>query len=264
MFILGKEQRVTVLLRNRHGNNFLLQSAAADGLGRALLAPEREEILILARDVKFFGDVFAGLRHRIDAVLGFHPRVDEPPAERGVFHFQRAREGAVRFGDDKGRSRHALDAAGNHEIGFAGLDGPGRGSNGVHTRAAEPVNRCSRHFFRKTRQQERHSRDVAVVFACLIRAAIDDVIYGVPIDTCIALDKGFKRNRCEIIGPNGGKRSAVAPERRPNRVADVSSLHRYPRNFSASYLSTEACQNASLAYALRKCSQSVPSGMGPV
>src|SRR5213080_5169407 len=105
---------------------------------------------------------------------------------------------------------------------------------------------------------------MAIVFASLIGAPVDDIVHGAPIDIRIALDKGFKRNRCEIIGPNGGKRSAVAPERRPNRVADVSSLHRYPRNFSASYLSTEACQNASLAYALRKCSQSVPSGMGPV
>ena len=131
MLILREEKCVAVLLRNGNGHNFLLQSATADGLGGALLAPEREKILILSLYVKFFSDVFAGIRHGINAVLGFHGRVDESPAKRGVFHFQRSRVGAARFGDNEGRPRHALDAAGNHELRFAGLDGPRGGRNGV-------------------------------------------------------------------------------------------------------------------------------------
>jgi hypothetical protein len=35
---------------------------------RALLAAQRELVLILARDAKIVGDVLSGLRHRVDAV----------------------------------------------------------------------------------------------------------------------------------------------------------------------------------------------------
>lgn len=41
-----------------------------------------KNVLILARDVKILGDVFAGPRHRIDAVSFLHQRIDEVPADR--------------------------------------------------------------------------------------------------------------------------------------------------------------------------------------
>ena len=43
-------------------------------------------------DLEFLRDVLAGLRHRIDAVLLLHQRIDEAPADGGVVDFGRARE----------------------------------------------------------------------------------------------------------------------------------------------------------------------------
>jgi hypothetical protein len=42
-----------------------------------------------------------------------------------------------------------------------------------------------------------------------------------------ALGEGLEGNRREIIGANGGQRSAIAPERRPNGVADVGRVSDY-------------------------------------
>ena len=132
MLILTKKNRVTFLLRNGRSHNFLLQSAVPESLGRALLTPEREKILILARNAKFFGHVFAGFRHRFNTILCLHQWIDESPAERGVFHSYGARISAVGLGDDEGPSRHALDASGNHQIRLAALDGARRACDGVH------------------------------------------------------------------------------------------------------------------------------------
>src|SRR5258708_5180389 len=93
---------IALSLWNGHGHSFLLQLAGPNGLAGPLLASEREKILIFSRDVKFFGDVFAGFRHGVDPVLCFHQRVDEPPAERGVFHFHGTREGGVALATTKG------------------------------------------------------------------------------------------------------------------------------------------------------------------
>src|SRR5260370_28710708 len=156
MLVFTKKNGVAFLLRDGHSHNFLLESTVLESLGGALLAPEREKILIFAANVKFFGHVFAGLRHRLSAVLGLHQWVDKSPAERGVFHFDGARIGAVSFGDNEGRARHALDAAGNHQIGLAGLDGPSGTRDGVHARTAEAAGPASSDFFLGTREQGVH------------------------------------------------------------------------------------------------------------
>src|SRR5260370_17718409 len=116
MLVFTKKNGVAFLLRDGHSHNFLLESTVLESLGGALLAPEREKILIFAANVKFFGHVFASFRHRFSAILGLHQWIDKSPAERGVFHFDGARIGAVSFGDDEGRSPHFLHAAANPQI----------------------------------------------------------------------------------------------------------------------------------------------------
>src|SRR6266849_5691269 len=244
MLILREKERVAILLWDGHGHDFLFHPAASDGHGRALLAPERKQILIFAPDVKLLSDVFAGFWHGINTILCFHQGVYETPAERGIFHFHGARIGAVGFGHDEGRSRHALNAPGNDEICLAAFDGPRGERNRVHTRTAEPVHGCARHFFRQTRQQESHPSDISIVFAGLIGAAVNDIVDGVPIDTGITVDQSLEGNRREIIGANRGQRSAVSPERRSNGVADVSSLHDYPWNFTAPRFYTQQRRRA--------------------
>ena len=60
---------------------------------RALLAAQRELVLVLARDAKIVGDVLAGLRHRIDAVRLLEERIHEAPADGRIVQLHVAREG---------------------------------------------------------------------------------------------------------------------------------------------------------------------------
>ena len=50
----------------------------------ALLALQREGVLLLAADAPPLGDVLGGLAHRVGVVLLGQARVDEPPAQRRV------------------------------------------------------------------------------------------------------------------------------------------------------------------------------------
>ena len=109
----------------------------------ALLRAQREGVLIRARHLELRGDVLAGLRHRIDAVLRLDQRVDEAPADRGVVDLGMARERRLGLGHDERRPRHALDAARDHQMRLARLDRSRRDQQGVHAGAAQPVDRAA-------------------------------------------------------------------------------------------------------------------------
>ena len=65
----------------------------------------------------------AGLRHRIDAVLLLHRRVDEAPADRGVVDGVRPREGGLGLGHHERRARHLLRRpAGDHQVAIPRAD----------------------------------------------------------------------------------------------------------------------------------------------
>ena len=49
-----------------------------------------------------------------------HQLVDEAPADGGVVDRVAAAEGALGLGHHEGRAAHALDAAGDHQLGLAG------------------------------------------------------------------------------------------------------------------------------------------------
>src|SRR5579864_3177171 len=123
MFVLGKKHRIALFLRDGNRDNFLAHTARADGVCGALLAAQREEVLIPARDVKLLSDDFTGFRHRIGSVLGFHQRVDEAPANGGVLELRGTGEGAVRFAHYKWSAGHAFDTASNDKVGLTGFDG---------------------------------------------------------------------------------------------------------------------------------------------
>ena len=97
------------------------------------------------RDVEVLGHVLAGLRHGIDAVLLLHQRIDEAPADGGVVDLGIAREGRLGLRHHEGRARHGFDAAGDHQLGLAGLDGAGGGDDRIHARAAQAVDGGARH-----------------------------------------------------------------------------------------------------------------------
>src|SRR5205085_8865894 len=86
-----------------------------------------------------------------------------------------------------------------------------------------------RHFDRKTRQEQRHPRHVAIVLAGLIGAAEDHVVDGERIDPA-ALDDGFDGHGSEIIRAYAGQRPAVLADGRADGSAN-ESLARHVSRF---------------------------------
>jgi hypothetical protein len=131
-----------------------------------------------------------------------------------------AREGGVGLAHDEGRARHALDAAGDHQIGVAGADGARGGADGVHARAAQSVDRGAGDFERQAGEQGRHARDVAVVLAGLVGAAVEDVVERAPVEVGMAQHQRPDGQGGEIVGSDRGERAAVAADGGAYGVAD--------------------------------------------
>ena len=121
------------------GDDLLGEIARRHRLAGALLRAQREGVLVGARDLVLLGHVLAGLRHRVDAVLRLHQRIDEAPAERGVMDFGAALERLLRLAHDQRRARHRFDAAGDGKLGLAAADGARGIADGVEAGGAQPV-----------------------------------------------------------------------------------------------------------------------------
>ena len=124
----------------------------------------------------------------------FMQRIHEAPADRRVEHLLRAREGCIGLRQHVGRAAHALDAAGDDEIGLARAHQARRDGDRVQARAAQAVHRDARHFDGQAREQRRHAREIAVVLARLVRAAEHDVVDRLPVDAGIALHERGNRH----------------------------------------------------------------------
>ena len=191
----------------------------------ALLGAVGEGVLIGAAYVKFFGYVFGGFGHGVHAVFAFHRRIDEAPPDRRVEGFVGAAEGAVGFGGDEGSAGHAFYAAGDHEVGFAGAYGASGCAGGVHAGAAEAIDGGAGDFLWQAGEKQSHPGYVAIIFAGLIGAAVDDVVEGGPICCGIAGDQGADRDGGEIVGADCGEGAAVAAEGSANGIADEDFVH---------------------------------------
>ena len=136
MLVAGDNHRIALLLRNHHGHDLFGQPPRRDRRGGPLLAAQRECVLVGARDLEVDGHILGGLRHRVDAVLRLHERVDEAPADGRVLDLCAARERGLGLAHDERRARHAFHAAGDHERGLAALDRARRDADSVHARPA--------------------------------------------------------------------------------------------------------------------------------
>ena len=228
MLVGVDHDRVALALRDGDGDDLLGQPAVLLRRHGLVLAADSEGILVGAADAELLGDVLAGLGHGIDAVLLLHQRVDETPADGGVVDLRIAREGGLGLGHHEGRAAHRFDAAGDHDLGLAGLDCARRDGGGVHARAAEAVDGRARNRLRQAGQKQRHARDVAVVLAGLVGAAIDDVVYGLPVDGGVPFHQRLERHRAEIVGPDGGQCAAETADGRANIGADKGFGHFKP------------------------------------
>ena len=204
---------VALALRDRHRRDLLRQPAVGLRGDRLVLAAHREGVLVGARHLKILGDVLAGLRHGIDAVLLLHQRVDEAPADRRVVDLGVARKGAPSaFGMTKGA--RDIDSTPPAIISSA--------SPALMARAAmitasmpEPHSRLivvPGHLLGQAGQQQRHARDVAVVLAGLVGAAEDDVVDRLPVDaTALRAISAFSG----MAPRSSGRTDDSAPPKRP-------------------------------------------------
>jgi hypothetical protein len=132
--LIGREaERLALLLRNRHRHDLAFEEPCSVRARIALLAAQRELVLIGACDAVLLRHVLRSLRHRVDAVLRLHQRIDEAPADCRVFDLRAPRESAVGLAHDERRSRHALHAASDHQLRFAGANCPRGKIDGVET-----------------------------------------------------------------------------------------------------------------------------------
>src|SRR6185312_10965924 len=90
MLVLLEAGRTPFGIASIHGYNFrVMEGAGSESSG---LAPSSECVLVLARDIVVAGDIFPGLRHRIDTITTLHCRIYEPPPDCGVLDLGRSGE----------------------------------------------------------------------------------------------------------------------------------------------------------------------------
>ena len=226
MLVLVDDDGPSLAARHRHRRDFLGEIAGRDRSACALLRADRHRILVGARHLEFLGDVLAGLRHRIDAVLRLHQRIDEAPANGGVVNLGRARERFRRLAHHEGRAGHGFDAAGNREIDFAGADRAARGADRIEARRTETIQGLAGNRFRHAREQQRHPRHVTVVLAGLVGAAEKHLIHLRPVEIGMLRHQRLDRGRGQIVGAYLGERAAETADRGPDGIANEYITHR--------------------------------------
>src|SRR2546427_372692 len=198
-FIVCETHRLGFALGHQNGNDLFGEPPRLLRDNRALVAAKRECVLVLARHLVLLRNALGGLAHLQRSVPLGHLRVDEPPAEGCVVCGLRAsRKRSIRLGHHPWRAGHALDAAGDHDLGGAGLDFTGGGDGCLHARPAQSVHGLPRHLDRKACEQERHARDIAVVFARAVRAAENHVLHLGRFDAR-ALAHFLEHDRGEVV-----------------------------------------------------------------
>jgi len=213
-------------LRRLDRDDLLGEPPLVAGCDRAPVAGERELVLILARDRVAFGDVLGRLAHRLGRVELGPPRVDQPPAERGVIHrLLAAREGRGGLRHHPGGPAHRLRATGQIELALAEPERSRRLVHGLEPRGAEAVDRHPRDFHRQPGQQRGHAGDVAVVLPGLVRGAPVDVADLRRIDPR-ARHRRRDRMGGEVVRPHAGEGAPVAAHRRAHGVDDQRLGHR--------------------------------------
>jgi hypothetical protein len=146
--------------------------------------------------------------------------IHEPPAERRVVDFARpAIPATIRLGHDVRRASHRFDASADEHVPIADRDRVRRRIDGLEAGAAQAIDRLAADLDREARQQRRHSGDIAVVLAGLVRAAEDDVLDEHRIEAG-AVHHRPEHEGGKVVGSDARQRTAVAPDRRPDRLDD--------------------------------------------
>src|SRR5437773_6631868 len=184
------------------------------------MAAQSESVLVLTRNLVFLRDSFGCLPHLQSPVHRGHLGIDEAPTECGVVNsLWSARKSWGGLGHPQRRAGHALHAARDHDVGAARLDLSGRGDGRLHPGSTQPVDRLARHLDGKAREQERHTRDIAVVLARLVGAAEDHVLDLGGLDVR-ALAGLLEDDRGEVVRPYVFELAAITTHRCARRGDD--------------------------------------------
>ena len=182
--------------RHDHRLDLLVEETRRLGLGGALLRAERKSVLVLAADLIVLGDVLGGVRHRIDAVLLLHQRIDEAPADGGVLDRRRCAgtppapcpSPAAPASSTRRRRRWRSRS---RRRGSRCAASPTAFNPDAHSRlTVQPGTESGR-----PGQQQRHARDVAVVLAGLVGAAEIHLVERRPIELRMPLHQRLERDR---------------------------------------------------------------------
>ena len=220
------------LLAIVNGLDLAREEARGLRLRVALLRLQRVLVLGAARHILLHAHVLRGLAEgdRVVAEVR-HARVGQAPSERGVHERPfAARERLRRLERDERRAGHALHAARDHQVGFAGADAPRRVVHRFESAAAQPVHRHAGDRLGQARKERRHSSDVAIVFTGLVRGAEHDLV-DLAVSDVGPLEDRADHMRSQVIRADRGERSAVATEGRAHvaddhRVASIGIGHR--------------------------------------
>ena len=109
--------------------------------------------------------------------------IGEAPAEGGVHCLAiSARKRGLGLEHHERGPRHAFNAAGDDDVGHAGLDHAGRSIDRFESRGTQPVHGPTRHCLGQPGDQGRYASDVSVIFAGLVGRAEIDVLDDRRID----------------------------------------------------------------------------------
>ncbi len=103
-----------------------------------------------------------------------------------------------------------LDATGQHQVAFVGLNGTRCVNHRRESARAESVHGFSRNARRKPREQGGHARHVSVVFARLVGAAQVGVVERGPVQPGMALNQFTNGMGRQIVGADRAKAAPKA------------------------------------------------------
>ena len=155
-----EQDGIALLLRDRHGDQLVVELAVLPCSGSALVAARGVLVAGLARDLVILGEVFGRLDHAGDDAetlnrLRHHTATREAVVERHIAHTRAvAHRGGIVL-----HIAHALDAARDDDIGGACLHEHRGLDDGLQPRTTTAIQLEARHRNRQPRRQRRPAAD---------------------------------------------------------------------------------------------------------
>ncbi len=168
--------------RHTHRYDFGREEAARLRVECALLAAQRERVLVRPGDPTLHRDVLGGLRHSLDTEAGFEILVDETPPQGRVLNSLLTPVGGRGLAHHQRGARHRFHAASQRQIDLTREYRARSATHCVETGAAQAVDGHARNTLRQAGQQQAHARDVAVVLTRLVGATEVHLVELRPVD----------------------------------------------------------------------------------